>query len=356
MEAGQPTPPISSGVARSRSLAREFRAPRQSLLIAFGSAISLLSLWLVLRHVSLHEVWTSLEGAHWIWLVPSIGLTYLTLWVRAIRWRHLFLDPQRVATWESAKAINVGLLFNNILPSRAGEVPRVLGLARGTGLSKVEIGATVVVERALDLLTIALIAVVAWPWLPSARWVQALCVICAFIVSAFVVGTVLLVVMRRRARRLAERALGALPFVSADRALTLTASAARGVHVVAKPRRLALAIALSALVWTVTALSVFVLLPAFDLHATFTSAWLIAIVTSLALTVPSTSGGLGVYEAGVQASLVAFGASAGSALSFALVLHAVNFLPVSITGVLASWSYVASPGTPSRAVADTPSH
>ena len=310
------------------------------MLLAVGGVISALCLWLALRHVSFGEVWKSLREAHWVWLVPSLALTYLTLAARACRWRYLFCEPERVSTWESTKALNIGLMFNNILPSRAGEVPRALALARVSGLSKVEVGTTIVVERLLDVFSIAVAGVIAWPFLPHVAWIRALVIICAVIFVGLVAAAVLLWAFRRRARTIAERLLRRLPLVSDERGSALADSLARGGRIFREPRRLALALVLSALVWTITVLAVLALFPAFDLQTSMSNAWLIVIATSLAMTVPSTSGALGVYEAAVLASLVAAGIARGPALSFALVLHAVNFVPVSLTGALAAWSYV----------------
>ena len=318
-----------------------------------GAVISAVCLWLALRQVSFDDVWESLADAHWIWVLPTVALTYLTLFLRAVRWRHLFLEHARVSTWESAKAVNVGLLFNNILPSRAGEVPRIFALSRRTGISKVEIGGTIVVERCLDVLVIAVAALLAWPFLPDDYWIQALCVFCGAIVAGFVVGTIVLVLFRQRARDLALAIFRRLPLISDERAEAVTASLSRGVHIVANPRRLALALGISVLVWIVATLSVFALLPAFDLELSASSAILIIVATSLALAVPATSGGLGVYEATVQASLVALGVTASTALSFALVLHAIYFVPICLTGVLASWGTLLGPRS-EHARADEP--
>jgi glycosyltransferase 2 family protein len=349
MSAG-PTQPSPTRVETTRPTLRAvvFGArPRGALIIA-AAAISGTCLWLAVRQVDLHEFWATLEEVHWVWLLPTLALIYVTLALRALRWQHLFIEPHRVPLWESAKAANVGLLFNNILPVRAGEIPRVFALAGSTGVSKVEIGGTIVIERMLDLFTIALAALIVWPWLPDASWITALCLVCAAIVGGSLLLGAFVWALRARAKPLAEAALRRVPFISDARAAAVTTSLERGAHVLASPRRLLLALALSALVWSAAALSVIMLFPAFDLSASMASAWLIVIATSLALTVPSTSGGLGVYEAAVQASLVAAGATASGALAFALVLHAVNFVPVSITGALAAWGAVARPGGPHR--------
>jgi P-type Mg2+ transporter len=303
-----------------------------------GAAISALCFWLALRRVSLGDVWSSLAAAHWAWLVPTLVLTYATLFARAVRWRFLFHDPSALSTWEAAKNLNIGLMFNSILPSRAGEVPRLFGLARSTGLSKLEIAATIVVERVLDLLAVAVVALIAWPWLPDRHWINALCLLCAIIVAAIVAAGVAMWVLRRPAVALSTRFLRWAPFVHSGRAAERVEALVRGVRIVKEPRRLLVALALSAVVWAVTGLSILALYPAFDLSVTSSSVWLILVATSLATTVPSTSGGLGVYEAAVQSSLVAAGVATSPALSFALALHAVNLVPVSLTGALAAWN------------------
>jgi uncharacterized protein (TIRG00374 family) len=313
---------------------------RRPALVAAGVAISAGCLWLALRGVSLGDVRSSLEGAHWVWLVPTLALTYATLAVRAVRWRFLFEDPGAVPTWDAAKALNIGLMFNSILPSRAGEVPRTFALGKSTGVPKVEIAATIVVERILDLLSVAVVGVLAWPLLPRTPWINALCGICAIIVVAVAIFGTVACLLRRHAVALTTRLLHRLPFVEATRVDVFVASLARGARVVRHPKRLLLALAFSLLVWVVTAMSILALYPAFDLSVTSASAWLILVATSLAMTVPSTAGGIGVYEAAVQASLVAFGVASSTALSYALVLHAVNLFPLVLTGAIASWGAV----------------
>jgi uncharacterized protein (TIRG00374 family) len=334
-------------VARNRTWGRRLRAPSQAAvrrvaLLLVGAAVSAACLWLAVRNVSLAEVWSSLETADWIWLVPTLAFTYATLFIRAVRWRFLFQDPHAVSTWEAAKALNIGLLFNAFLPSRAGEVPRIFALARSTGQSKLEVTGTIVVERLLDLFSVAVIGVVIWPWLPDEGWIDALCVICGLIVAGSVAGAVATWLLRRSAVSLANRVLRAVPFLSAERSAEFVASLVRGVRAVRQPRRLALALALSGLVWLATYLSIVALYPAFDLPVGSASAWLILVVTSLAMTIPSTAGGLGVYEAAVQSALVATGVASGLALSFALALHAVNLVPIAITGAIAAWGSAAS--------------
>jgi glycosyltransferase 2 family protein len=305
--------------------------------VLVGCAVSAGCLYLVTRTVSLAEVRRSLSAAHYPWLVPTLALTYLTVYLRAVRWRVLFADPAAISSWQCFGAVNIGLGFNNLLPSRAGEIPRMIAARRATGLSAFEVGATIVVERVLDAFVVALLGLGLAPWLPSRPWVHLLVLVCGATVAVFLVAVVALTLLRHPLSRLLLWAAGRLPLVSERRAREAVVALAAGSRVLARPRRLVQALVLSALVWGVAGASTLVLFPAFGLDWHSLAPWFVLVANTLALTVPSSPGTLGVYEASVQASLVACGVPASQALAFAIVLHAVNFFPVILSGAVASW-------------------
>jgi uncharacterized membrane protein YbhN (UPF0104 family) len=61
---------------------------------------------------------------------------------------------------------------------------------------------------------------------------------------------------------------------------------------------------------------------------------LAVIATNLAMILPSSPGALGVFEAAVVVALGAFALDDSEALSYALVLHALNLLPYLAVGAL----------------------
>jgi glycosyltransferase 2 family protein len=268
--------------------------------------------------------------------VPALALTLLTTWLKAVRWRLLFDQPATVPLATAFWANCIGLGLNNVLPSRAGEVGRVLSLRRVTGHSAFEIGTTILVERVLDVLVVATLGLGIWPWVPHRGWINALALVCAGIVAGFVVLVVLLAALRSRLPTLASRLLDRIPRVSPERALSVQAGLRAGARILVHPGRLALALLVSALGWGMAGLAAVTLMPAFGFESGSLAPWLLLVANTLALTVPSSAGAAGVYEASVQASLTAFGISSSSALSFALVLHAVNFFPVIVLGLVGS--------------------
>jgi len=54
----------------------------------------------------------------------------------------------------------------------------------------------------------------------------------------------------------------------------------------------------------------------------------------MSLVLPSSPGAVGVFEAAALVGLKAYGIDKADALSFALVLHAVNFFPYVLAGAV----------------------
>jgi glycosyltransferase 2 family protein len=315
---------------------RETSHARRAAMALVGLAISGLFLWLAVRKISLDDVWSGLKEANYWWLFPSLAFTFLTTWLKGVRWRLLFERPETVSTATAFWGVCIGLGLNNVLPSRAGEVGRVFAVRRATGHSAFELGMTILVERVLDLFVVAAFALAIWPWLPHRGWINALALVCLAVVGGFAVLLVLVAVLRWRLAVLLPRLLARIPRVTPERAESVQIGLRAGARILVHPGRLALAALVTALGWAAAGVAGLVLMPAFDFRSDSLAPWLVLVASTFAVTIPSSAGAAGVYEASVQASLTAFGISSSRALSFALVLHAVNFFPVILLGLAGS--------------------
>ena len=127
-----------------------------SLLLAGGL------LWLSLRGVDLGRLRETLAGADWRWIVPIAIVTISSHAIRAWRWT-LLLDTlpseqpeqERPGFWLAFGATLIGYLVNTAVP-RGGEVARAGNVAARSALGFPAVMGTVVVERVLDVLTLAL--------------------------------------------------------------------------------------------------------------------------------------------------------------------------------------------------------
>jgi hypothetical protein len=84
--------------------------------------------------------------------------------------------------------------------------------------------------------------------------------------------------------------------------------------------------------WTGAFAINFSLMRALRIDAPFTVAVLLTCTTNLAMLIPSSPGYVGVFHAAATLSLLPFDVGPGRALSFAILAHLVNVVPVSVLG------------------------
>ncbi len=136
---------------------------KRFLFILASIVVSVISLALVLRAVPINDVVNSLRSADPAYLLIALLFATLALLTRGIRW-WLLLD-RRISVAESFHMVNV-MFLGNQLPFRLGEVARGI-LAARRGVPLVTSGASIIVERLIDMLVVVLVIAYAVSLLPS---------------------------------------------------------------------------------------------------------------------------------------------------------------------------------------------
>jgi uncharacterized protein (TIRG00374 family) len=310
-------------------------------LLWSGLAISLAFTYLALRNVDLHVFARGLRESNYVWLVPSLAVLAAAVFVRALRWRFLFDADTRPPVDAVTSALLIGYLFNNILPARAGEAIRAIVLHQRVGTARFEAFATAATERVFDVLCLLVLLFAALPFLPEVTWVRNAAILAA-VVGVLVVALVV-VLARYGPRPLAWllRPLARLPRLSTADTDQAAVNAVRGLAAIRSPRLALTAFALTLGSWLVVAVSFWLLTLAFSLHVGLGAGLLVTIAVNLALILPASPGGIGVFEAATQVALGAYGIGASEALSYAVVLHGLNFLPYVVVGYVALQRHTA---------------
>jgi glycosyltransferase 2 family protein len=267
-------------------------------------------------------------------VIPSVALLMVAQAVRALRWQYLFAAPTRPPYRPTLDATLLGQALNNLLPARAGEAARVLWLHRHARSSRAEALATVVVERLYDVLALLVLLFVLVPWLPHVTWLRAAAILAVVLAAATAVAVGVLARYGERPLLAVLRPLARLPFLSPERSERAAAAFVRGAASLRDWRLAVTALVLTTASWLVLAASSWVLLLGFGLPHSFLAGTLVTIATGLSLVLPSSPGAVGVFETAALVALKAYGIPKSGALSYALVLHAVNFFPYVAAGLL----------------------
>lgn len=305
----------------------------RSILAWVGLLVSAAFTYLAVRRVHFHEVWTGLRTSEYVWLIPALATLCVCVLLRAIRWQYMFGPETRPRLAPTSSSLLVGYFFNSVLPARAGEAVRIVALNQRTGTSRAEAASTVVAERAYDVLCLLVLFFVALPWLPDVSWLRTAVVFAVGLAGVLAAGTLVLKLFGARPLRFALRPLARLPLFSIERIDLVADNLVHGLAALRRPRLALAAFFLTMASWLAAAVSAWFVMRGFALGVSPVAAILVVVTTNLAMILPSSPSGIGVYEAAVLAAMSPYGVSKSAALPFALVFHAVNFFPYIAVGL-----------------------
>jgi hypothetical protein len=303
------------------------------LLIAAGLLVTAGAMYFAVRGVKIDDTRDALAASDLRWLVPTSIVLAFALWLRVLRWWVLFDASSRPPLRAVGHAAFVGYFFNNILPARAGEAARVLALYSRARTPRAETVGTVVIERVFDLLALLFLLFASYPLLPQISWLKAAALLGLVLVTGLVVLIYVLVRYDDRAVRWLLSPLRRLPGAGvAERVEQAVENAMRGLVALRKPRVALRGMALTLASWVVLGFSFWILTAALHLDVPVVAGMLVVVAINLSLVLPSSPAALGVFEAATVVALRAFDVPQAQALSYALVLHLLNFVPFLIIG------------------------
>jgi len=297
--------------------------------ILLGIAISVALLVYLFWNVDVRAVLARLADTQWRWLVLSMACNLASLWVRSIRWRHLF--PRGSHPARLFNAVMIGYMGNNVLPLRAGEVLRVYVAARhGPRVSTVV--ATLVVERALDGLAIGLILATSLTLVPTPREIAWAAEMFGAFVFVLLLALVVIAVAPLPCRIFIHSLTYRWPAIE-RRLLQAFDVMADGLQSMRRPRQLVPIVIWSVMVWIFVVLAFWTAFWAASLDLPLLAALTVIAFVGLGVSLPSSPGFIGIIQAATVLALSFFGVPRADALSFSLLLHASQFVPVTVWGL-----------------------
>jgi uncharacterized protein (TIRG00374 family) len=280
----------------------------------------------------------ALKSANWMWIVPAILLYFVGVWIRSVRWGVL-LPEYSIKTSTLFNTLVVGFTTNNLLPLRIGEVARAYLLSRWCRVPYPSTVASLVVERMLDGLSLAmllLVAVLVLPSPPSYLLLAGVLALCAFLG-----GAVLLALAAWRPSALTTLAAFVARFLPGrlrPLVTTSTAGFSRSLTLVHDPGRLVRLLILSVVAWCAELGLFYLLMLSLGIVGSYPQALMVGSAANFATLLPSSPGYAGTFDAALmRVAQDSLGISAGVAGAYDIVVHATLFLPVVLVGTLVLW-------------------
>lgn len=236
----------------------------------------------------------------------------------------------------------IGFMANNILPLRLGEFVRAYALSRQEpAISKSASLAMIFTERIVfDLAALLAIFGVVLS-VTSIEIEESVKDNSLVILAVALVGYVFAVVIAQWPDRIAAfvgRRLNFLSSRAVDFVVSVIQKFALGLQFM---RRLAdgLSVMLqTALIWIFLGLSNYFVFLVFDLSVPLETSFATLAIVSIAILLPSSPGFIGVYHAAVIFTLNQYGVDKETAVACAIVMHAAQYVAVTLFGLYHLWS------------------
>ena len=306
-----------------------------NLKVGIGILVSVFFLWLSVRNVDFVEAWRHVQSMERWYLVPYALLIVAEVLIRAWKWQFLLEPTKRCSFWKLNSATLIGLFANNVLPARAGEFVRAYAGARMEGISYSTSFATVVVDRVLDGLTVTAIFLVTLLVQPLPDEIKAAGFGAAAIYLATLIVLIGLIANERLTLRLLALLLRPFPHQLGAFVMRTARTFVEGLGVFRSPRLMFATTLISFAIWAGYALSLYIMFLAFNIDLSILHAFVVLLILTIVLTLPSTPGFVGAMEWAITFGLGLFGVDPDQAFAVAVVYHVTQYLPVTLAGLIA---------------------
>lgn len=321
-----------------------FFIPQPSAL--FGGRADLASALFGHSRFNLAELGQVLASANWLPIVWAGIVFSLTMVIRAWRWQVMLEPLVKMRFIEVFSAMSIGYMANNVLPLRMGEVYRAQVIYQLSGLSRSAAFGSIVLERVTDLFFMLPFMAAAFLMFPLPGPLQQ----AAYVVGAGAVGIsafcIWVIVDRSRALALAGYVLRLLPRRACAVCTDLLDRFTSGLSALGKSKRL-LGIAVASIaLWAMYAAMVYCVLDALHFldsglelieRSPLAASLVTLIITTIGFVIPGAPGAVGTYHGVAVMGLSLFEVPGNLAAGFAILLHALNYIPLTLIGLIFFW-------------------
>ncbi|MEN1678271.1 MAG: lysylphosphatidylglycerol synthase transmembrane domain-containing protein [Planctomycetota bacterium] len=300
--------------------------------------VSLATLWWAFSGVNFSELGDALSrlSSRWALVLAAIYLSSFLL--RAWRWRLTLAPVALVPAGASFSSIVLGYAANNILPGRLGEIVRAVALSAQTSVSTSTAIASVFVERVFDATILLLFLGLSLSQLPSASSQDhTLTALAAAALAACGTGFAGLAVARiapERALQWFARFVSWTPGALHAKLMSVATDSVRAVSFIEFSTTFAATAALGIAIWATEAAVFWLAAYSMGLSSSLWLALFALAVVNFGILVPAAPGYVGVFQAAGVYAYGRWGIGEPEALACIILIHAVQYLPITFTGAI----------------------
>jgi glycosyltransferase 2 family protein len=305
--------------------------------LILGSVLSGVFLYLALRNIEWDEIWSMIWRTNLYWFGACILLTMAGHYARAYRWKFMMLPVKDIPTNSLFSATAIGLMANNLLPARLGEVVRAYVLGREEAVSRTSTFAAIVYERIVDVFVLLILLWATMFNISGPDWLRDGGV-WLLVLNVLALAVILLSVRNQSAcYAILARLTTRLPARWATRIQSSVSAFLGGLVSAGKPALVLPILLSSVLVWGFAIVGTWCCIVAVGMDVPFQAVITLAVIVSMGTMIPSAPAYLGTMQYACIVSLALYQVGKTEALAFSLMFHASQFLPTTLLGLFFVW-------------------
>ncbi len=301
--------------------------------IVISLIISGIFIYLAFRGINISEISNSFKNANYLLLLPVLLIVLIGHILRCYRWGIILESLVKYKQTTLFILGSIGFMAVGILPARLGEFARPYLVKQKSGVRMSSTMATIIVERVFDVLALMVLmfAVLVKISLPPAIFKVGI----STLATAFSVLLVLifLAVKKEFSLNTIDALVGRLPERLAKVIQRLAHSFIEGLQILPDIKKTVYVSLLSMLIWLVLAGSAFTMFFAFGFDLSPINACAITVIVALGVMLPAAPGFVGTYHYACVLGLTSFGIAKADALSYSILLHFTQMIPVVLLGL-----------------------
>jgi len=302
--------------------------------------ISAIFLIFALRGLQIEEIWSVIKSADLIWLLPSVLIYFIAVWLRVWRWQLLLQPIKKIQVRDLFSPVSIGYMGNNIYPARAGELLRAAVLKRQHKIPISATLATIIIERIFD--GVVLLGFILFN-IPSFTAISGTSDFRGIISSITLWGSIIFIsafILFVLAATYQEKSLKIFTWIIEKitpeklrvKIHSITNRFFHGLQSLSSFMDVLIILSVTITIWIFETSFYWFVMMAFPFQVSFLSLMLMNGILNLITIIPSSPGYIGIFEAPGIALLTATGVNPEMAASYMILLHATLWLPITIIG------------------------
>ena len=302
--------------------------------VIVGILISIVLVYFSVRGINLQDVFRDLKKIQLSYVIFFILLVILMQWLRSYRWGVILQPMEKIDQFSLFSVTSVGFLAIASIPARIGELARPYLISKRSSIKMSSALGTILVERVLDSFTVLAIAVIVLFLTDLPPWMIKSSIIFFLLALVMFCFIVFLILRRDAALKLINKILSKLPGKFAHKIDELVHHFIDGFQIVTNIKLLLYLFFLSAFVWLLDVLAIYILFLAFGFTLPVMASFVVMIILIVGIAIPTAPGYIGNWHFACVLGLSFFGLAKAEALSFAVVYHFLSMAIVVVLGFI----------------------